>query len=931
MGTRTGQSSSAMQLQHRSSAGGQRDLIAYGVALVAAVGGALVRLAFDPLFGDRFPFLFAFLLSLFVARYVGRGPALFTLLTSTAAVVWLITEPRYSFRIELREQQVGMCLNLIVGWIAIRLIDAVVAERQAIEVDRARLRQEVAARQTAELRAREAADRAQFVADGVPALISYIDTEGRYRLNNHTYKDWFGQSPAAIAGLHVRDVLGESAWDRLRPYMEAALRGETVEYETEVAYRDGGTRWIKASYTPDVAEDCSVRGFVAHVIDISDQKRIEQALHENEARFRRAADGADAMVYELDLPADDGREIVTHTYGVEHIVGSEQLPAELTSRWWHTRIHPDDLPRHLAEMRSAITDPGSTAYRTGYRVRRGDDSWRYVEDVGQIVRRPDGRARRLAGTILDVTDRTIAETALLASEQRFRDLAETVPSIVWTADPSGALTYVNSRWLEYCGLSAEDNARCWPDVGLHPDDRDRCLSAWNKTLHEGADFQVEVRHRRHDGEYRWFVSKALPQRDDAGRVAAWFGVTTDIHGQKELEGQLRDADRRKDEFLATLAHELRNPLAPIRAALDLLRVQGDEQNFQQARDVMERQVVHMVRLIDDLLDVSRINRNKLKLRKDRVELAAAVQQAVENCRTHWEPVGHRLHVEMPADPIVVLADPVRLAQILGNLLTNACKYTPPGGDIRLSVQGLENTAVITIRDSGVGIPDEMLPRVFEMFTQVDRSLERADGGLGIGLSLVKRLVELHEGTVTASSAGPGRGAEFCVRLPLEHNAEVRRAFPPAAPSRPATARRILLVDDNLDAARMLSMLLSVAGHKTHVVHDGTEALEVAAEFGPDLILLDLGLPKLDGFEVCRAIRATPWGVSTAIVALTGWGQDSDRRKSAAAGFNAHLVKPVDFATLNRLIADLGERGPVPETFTPLEQDDAIAHSLAGKS
>ena len=368
--------------------------------------------------------------------------------------------------------------------------------------------------------------------------------------------------------------------------------------------------------------------------------------------------------------------------------------------------------------------------------------------------------------------------------------------------------------------------------------------------------------------------------------------------------QMREDDRRKDEFLATLAHELRDPLAPLTNVLELLKhANGRDDVLQQARDTMERQLSHLVQLVDDLLDMSRITRNRLDLRRQRVELSSIMHQALDAARPMAASVNHELHVALPSEPVYVNADPVRLAQVFGNLLTNACKYTEPGGHIWLTAELQGNEVVAKVRDTGIGIPGNKLASVFEMFSQLPAARELSQGGLGIGLTLVKRLVSMHGGTVQAYSAGAGQGTEFVVRLPvLNEPSQARPATSQdEAPRMPE--RRILIVDDNRDSAASLAMLLETAGNITHEAYDGLEALEAAEKFRPDVVLLDIGLPKLNGFEVCRQIRAEPWGRNTTIIAVSGWGQDDDRRKSREVGFDHHMVKPVDYNTLLKLLAE----------------------------
>ncbi len=382
-------------------------------------------------------------------------------------------------------------------------------------------------------------------------------------------------------------------------------------------------------------------------------------------------------------------------------------------------------------------------------------------------------------------------------------------------------------------------------------------------------------------------------------------------GLREREQELKEADRMKDEFLATLAHEIRNPLAPILAAVQLMRLkQVPEEQRSKARDMIERQVEHLVRLVDDLMDVSRITRGVIALQQERLDIADAVARAVETSKPLIDMKRHDLRVTLPAQPLFVDGDMTRLSQIIANLLNNSAKYTEQGGQIELTVEEASGDVVIRVRDTGIGIAPENLPRVFDLFTQVDRGHNGLSGGLGIGLALVRRLVEMHGGTVGAKSAGIGHGAELSVKLPV---ARERRAVPrppktiseSPAPEQP---RRVLVVDDNREAADSMAWLVSVAGHEVRTAYDGQQALLMASDFDPDVLLLDLGMPGLTGFDVARQIRHETWGKAMTLVAVTGWGQERDRRRVADAGFDAHLVKPVGTEELLSALAIKKPRG-----------------------
>ncbi|HEY6820564.1 MAG TPA: ATP-binding protein [Burkholderiales bacterium] len=402
---------------------------------------------------------------------------------------------------------------------------------------------------------------------------------------------------------------------------------------------------------------------------------------------------------------------------------------------------------------------------------------------------------------------------------------------------------------------------------------------------------------------------------------------------RRIADTLRRADKRKDEFLAILAHELRNPLAPMSNALESMRLAPEDPHaLGAAQSVMQRQMKQMVRLIDDLLDLSRVSRGKIKLEFETLALDAIVADALEACRPTIDAAGHSIEVSLPETPARVSGDRTRLVQILSNLLSNAAKYTAPGGRIALRVAREGSDIVVSVKDNGVGIPEEMLTQVFDMFMQVEQTLERSQGGLGIGLTLVKRLVDLHGGSVEARSAGANRGTEMIVRLPAAASSSQRpQTARPRVAAYPARPRRILVADDNRDAADSLANMLKLAGHDTRIVYDGKDALSVAESFQPEVALIDIGMPRLNGYDVARALRAGALGRRMLLVALTGWGQPEDKRRSDAAGFDWHLVKPADPALLHRLLEDLPARAPRTRAVLPdSESDKKRAHPVGGE-
>ena len=531
--------------------------------------------------------------------------------------------------------------------------------------------------------------------------------------------------------------------------------------------------------------------------------------------------------------------------------------------------------------------------------------------------RKDNQTEFILLAIEDTTEHSQTKEARREIESRYTSLVKNIKDhSIFMMDLEGNITTWNAEAERIIGYAESEILGRNFSVIFTPEDLQRGLPGRELRLaREDGRAEDERWHVRKDGSRFWALGIVTPMHDAAGNLTGFSKILRDMTERKcaelQLEEQavaLKQADRSKNEFLATLAHELRNPLAPIRNALQVMRLAGDDSKaVDQSRAVIERQVQQMVRLVDDLMDLSRISGGKMELRRKRIELHGVISAALEASRPLIEACGHELTVTLPPGPIHLDADPNRLAQVFLNLLNNSAKYTPQGGHIWLTVERRNAEAVVRVRDTGVGIAAEMLPRIFELFTQVEGSLERSHGGLGIGLALVRRLVEMHGGTVEARSEGLGRGSEFLVRLPIVAQPTYEQPFASGNNEKVAAApkRRILVVDDNRDSAISLGMMLSLMGNEIRIAHDGLEAVETAAVFRPDVMLLDIGLPKLNGYVVCRRIREQPWGKGMVIVALTGWGQEEDKRRSNEAGFNQHMVKPVDPAALEKLLAEIG--------------------------
>ena len=498
--------------------------------------------------------------------------------------------------------------------------------------------------------------------------------------------------------------------------------------------------------------------------------------------------------------------------------------------------------------------------------------------------------------------------ALYASDERYQLAVRGSSAGLWDWNILSNDVFLSPRFKHLLGYEQDELPDTFASFfsALHPDDRlptRRALDAHFSAQH--APYQIEVRLRTRGGEYRWFYMGGEALADATGKQYRMAGSIIDITERKVAEAALLEANRRKDEFIATLAHELRNPLAPIRTGLQILGLDATGgPSATRAREFIERQLTHMVRLVDDLLDISRITSAKVKLDKAHITVQQVVEASLESSGPYIDASNQALSVQVAAEPIPVYADLTRLAQALGNILNNAAKYTPPGGTIELVARRDGDDAVIRVSDNGSGIPPDMLEQVFDMFTQVGRTVDYAQGGLGIGLSIVRRLVSLHDGTVQAHSDGPGKGSTFTIRLPCDETTAFADPSPKLsdAPESPAPSLRVLVVDDNIDAAETMDMLLQMSGHATAMVHNGLEVLAAARGFLPDVVLLDIGLPGMNGYEVAAQLRRESLMEGTLLVALTGWGSDADKRAAKEAGFDVHLTKPVGPEALLEVLA-----------------------------
>ena len=666
--------------------------------------------------------------------------------------------------------------------------------------------------------------------------------------------------------------------------------GEPWEDTFPIRRHDGEFRWHLSRAMPMKGEDGKVVRWFGTNTDITESKRALQQLRDSEEQFRTLVNNSPDIIARLDPE-------LRHTFVSPVIERLAALrPEDLLGKTIEEIGLAEDVCRRFRERcheavwtRRPVTLEIADA-RTGKQL------------VSKIV--PETGEGGVVSSFLvmttDVTERKHAERALRMQTDRANRLFDSnIIGILFADDER--ITEANDAFLTMVGhthAELEAGELQWsamtPPEHAAADER-----GFSELRVRGVCTPFQKEYFRKDGS-------RVPVLIGAAMIDAptWVAFVQDMSRIKEVEQKLRDDDRRKDEFLATLAHELRNPLAPLRNGLQLLRMPtGDRDAFEQTRTMMERQLVQLVRLVDDLMDVSRISRGKIELRREHVDLAAVVKSAVETSRPVIEQMGHELAVTLPDEPVIVDVDLVRMAQVLLNLLNNAAKYTERGGRIWLTAERQGSDAVVTVRDTGIGISAEALPDIFDMFSQADQALTRSQGGLGIGLTLVKRIVQMHGGAIEARSDGVGKGSEFVVRMPALVDAEdvVAETIEPQAH---ATRLRILVVDDNRDGADSLAMMLRVLGNDTRTAYDGEEAVAVAAEYRPDVVLLDLGMPKLNGYEACRRIRAQPGGKSVVVIAQTGWGQEEDRQRSRSAGFDHHMVKPLDPVAVTTLLAEL---------------------------
>jgi PAS domain S-box-containing protein len=757
---------------------------------------------------------------------------------------------------------------------------------------------------------REVAERVAFAAKAVPALLAYLDSDIRYVWVNEGYRRWFGRPTEALIGRHVSEVLDPASRANVRPYIEQALAGEEVAFDNLQSYQDGTLRDLRVSYVPHRDRDGRVRGFVSLASDITERKAVETALRRSEALLEQSQAAAQVGSWELTLDENLMEVPGSSLWSSETYRMFAYAPATPASvARFYARVYPSDRAPVHAWFADALARFAPSEKE--YRIVRPDGSLRVLHVWIHFERTPDGKTTRAFGTCQDITERKQAELEVRRAREQLELVVDSTPAFIARYDHERRLVWANRSYAARFGKTPEELAGTHL-IDLVGEPAYHVFEPYFARVVAGESIQVELEVPYAIGP-RFVQLIAARTLDAAGACDGAVAVLSDQTHRRALErereralAELQEANRHKDEFLGMLAHELRNPLAPILSGVEILANlgPGDEEVARTYHTVIARQARHMKRLLDDLLDVSRVSQGKVSLHQESLDLNALLQHAVEITRPNIDEKEHTLSLTLAPQRPVLEADPTRLLQVFANLINNAAKYTDAGGHIAVTSAVENGEAVVSVRDDGVGMTPELLTRAFDLFIQGTRSLDRAEGGLGIGLTVVRTLVKMHGGSVQAFSEGPGRGSELVVRLPLASDAVPLPADrPPSARNATVASLRVLVVDDNVDAATALGKLMELLGHEVALAHDGPAALAAAAATSPDLILLDIGLPGMAGYEVAARLRAAGH-TRAALVALSGYGREDDVRRAHDAGFDHHLVKPVDLAQLRRIAADL---------------------------
>jgi len=850
--------------------------VPYGCALASLACATLLRLVLDPMLGDHYPLATFYAAVTIVGWFWGVNPAILTALLGYLIGSALFLSPRHGswashdYTLEL-PAYTAICMALIV--LVYRIFDRQRQLDHALEAER-----------SAEIAIAERDARFKRYLDAMPDIVYTWDADGSRGYCNPRWSEYTGT--ASITDATIKEsVCAEDLAKLSERRIYAQQEGIPFRAEFRLRNGEGQLRWFQTHCVPIRDASAAIVGWVGRAIDIDDEKRAIEALELSEQRYRSVSEAFDFGMWS----ADKAGRLTFVSPRLLLFLGASIEEAE--QGLWSTLLTPISA-LELAEWQRCIATGQPWSWES--QLVGANGTIRRVWSRGVPLRRPDGTVLSWVGLTLDVTERYAAERALDQARQQLEVVTDRMSVGVAQCNQNLEFVWVNPAYADQLGLAPDQLQGRRIEEVVGPETFKSLMPHIERVL-AGETVQFERAEGRSGSATRWINEAYTPIWNGRVNPIGWVAVVSDLTERRALEEQLREANNQKDRFLATLAHELRNPLAPIRYATRLLKPEVPAEMAADAGRMIDRQLAHMARLLDDLLDVSRITRGMLEVRGDALDLRTILRQTVEAARPMASSVEHQLHLELPEEAVPVQGDETRLIQVVGNLINNAIKYTNPGGQIWVSATQSSSQAMISVRDNGRGISAEMLPRVFDLFVQGEPGA-RAQTGLGIGLALAKQIVELHGGSIEGHSEGVARGSEFRVLLPRGNEAAAVTDLAGDTSNIAALGAdkvRVLIVDDNVDAANALSQLLSSVGYQPHVAYDGRSAIEMAEILRPGVMLLDLGLPHMSGREVAQHLRALPWGRSIRLIAVTGWGGADHLQRSREAGFDEHLTKPVD--------------------------------------
>lgn len=887
-----------------------RHWIDYLLAIGAAVAAVSIRWLLDPWLGDRLVFTMTFGAVAFAVWYGGYRPAIVAVLTSLLACDYFFIQPRGTFNILGAPNFLDATLYLLTSGIIIALGE--------------KLRR-------AQNRAEESGELVRVTFASIGDAVITTDTAGKVTSLNAVAETLTGWTHADALGHPLSEVfhiINEQTRETVEnPASKVLSFGRIVGLanHTVLVAKDGTERPIDDSASPIRDIDGGIKGVVMVFHDVTERRRAQESLRESADQLRFALEAGRLGTWDWEMRTNR----VTWSPGLEAIHGLPPGTFPGTFEAYQKDIHPDDLEYVTCSIRKTVE--AGTPHQIEYRIICPDGSLRWVEGRGQLMRDKTGASIRMVGVCSDITSRKIAEESLRDSEAHFRTMADAAPVLIWMSGPDKLCTWFNKKWLDFVGRTMEQElGNGWAE-NVHPDDFDRCLEIYTTSFNARRDFAMEYRLRRYDGEYRWIFDNGILRYGPDGAFVGYIGSCVDITPRKALEeeraillereqtarAEIERTSRLKDEFLANLSHELRTPLnAIIGWVMRIERKPADVEATREGIEVIKRNARMQADLVSDLLDMSRIIAGSFSLVKEQVDLGSVVEAAINSVRPTLE--AKRISVQWTRDDedLIVSGDVGRLQQVMWNLLSNAVKFTPAGGSIAVTLAKVDASARIEVRDTGQGITPEFLPYVFERFRQADSSTTREHGGLGLGLTIAKQLVELHGGSIRAQSDGAGKGSTFAVNLPLAVPTGPQRTggthpagflIEPSGDEVDLQGVQVLVIDDDPDTRDIFELVLEDYRADVLVASSCNDGLELLLSHQPHVILCDVGMPFIDGYEFIRKLRAS--GNRTPAVAVTAFARPEDRNRALAAGYHAHVTKPLEPEHLVSMIAAFAKSYP----------------------